>query len=256
MKYFYHSGSLGDMIYSLPTVQAMGGGVFVTGMGVAEHNAIAPLLLQQPYIYGVLHVSSSGLPPDFINLSNFRNHPLFTRLHIVELHAEVQGVKLGNWQKGWLVCDPKVCMMPGRAVINVTPRYRDKFFRWRRELIYLENRCGRIYFIGTGAEFGDFVNRNKLGKIARLSYIPTDNLAAAKDVIESVMYFSGNQSAMLAIRQGLGLPYRFEQSPNHLDTEQGSDHETILNPITRRIHLAAICAKKAFFDIKTKRYHA
>lgn len=255
MKYFYHSGSLGDMIYSLPTVQAMGGGVFVTGMGVEEHNAIAPLLLRQPYIQGVLHVKSSGLPPDFINLSNFRNHPLFTRRHIVELHAEMQNVKLGNWQKGWLRKFPATRDIAG-AIINVTPRYRDRFFNWDRELRYLFNLTDRVTFVGHPREYAAFQNRKPSKLRKRVKYWQAINLSMLTMAISEAPYFSGNQSAALAIRQGLGMPYRFEQSPNHLDTEQGSEHETIVNPVTRRIHLATICAKKMLFDTKHKRYDA
>lgn len=252
MKYFYHSGSLGDMVYSLPTVRAMGGGVFITGMDIVSHNAIAPLLLRQPYIHGVLHISGSGLPPDFINLSNFRNHPLFTRKHIALLHAETFGVDITGWEKGWLTTTQS--HIHPYSIVNVTPRYRDRFFNWDREVRFLFSKVQTVFFLGHVKEYAEFINKSKGNSIRRkVIYKPVPTLEHASYYLNASQYFSSNQSSLLAIRQGLGLPYRFEQSPNHLDTEQGSPHETIINPVTRRIHLVAICAKKAFFDTKTKR---
>src|ERR1035438_9074901 len=70
---FKHSGPLGDIIYSLPAVKALGGGVlyldveggkddeFVTrqsvnrntGFGPAGYQTIRPLLMEQPFIEDV-----------------------------------------------------------------------------------------------------------------------------------------------------------------------------------------------------------
>lgn len=263
------------MIYSLPTVELMGGGQFISGMPMAEHKAIAPLLRAQLYIRNVFHLSECGLPANFVNLSRFRDHPLFTRRHIAELHAEMMEprIVLGHWwKKGWLNLERDGTIWPQRlfdllprrplsfggqrygdfAVIAVTPRYRDRFFSWKKEIRFLQSQVKTIFFLGHEMEYRESV----FGKHPAIDWIKTDNLLEAAFFIQRAKLFSGNQSSMLAIRQGLGLSYRFEQSPNHLDTEQGSEHETILNPWTRRLHLATICVKKALFDVKDKRFHA
>lgn len=255
-KVFYHNGSLGDIIYSLPTVQAMGGGIYVTGLPETQHKAVKSLLMQQPYITGVLHISDSGLPPGFVDLTLFRNHPLFTRKHIVELHADMQNIEIlnyqgYNWKTGWLQNITPVTHVVGPYnVINITNRYRDRFFSWKKEIDFLRSSARFTYFLGTWKEFQQF------GQHGGIMYQPTDTLLDAAEYIAGAQHFSGTQSSMLAIRQGLGMTYRFEQSPNHLDTEQGSGNETILNPITRRIHLFSVCVKKALFDNKITRYHA
>lgn len=250
-KVFYHNGSLGDIIYSLPTVKAMGGGIYVTGLPKTQHEAIALLLKIQPYITGVLHLSESGLPADFIDLTLFRNHPLFTREHIVLLHADAQQAAPHGWKKGWLENIPPVINAAGPYnVINLTNRYRDRFFNWKSEIAFLRRSARFTYFLGMYKEYSEMPTAH--GFI----YQPTETLLEAAEFIAGARYFSGNQSSMLAIRQGLGMPYRFEQSPNHLDTEQGSPNETILNPVTRRIHLFTVCMKKALFDNKITRHHA
>lgn len=267
-RQFFHSGMLGDIIYSLPTVEALGGGDFVTGLPINLHRSIAPLLKVQACIGSLSHISENGLQPGFVNLSDFRNHPLLTRIHIAEATAEMQGIQNIHYRYGWLrVAEPVDKMllyrvpqiMTGKdfAVISVTPRYRDRFHSWKGELQWLFKRVSHVYFIGHRTEFentifsrwrGGFFQQNKV------TYLQTANLLEAAYVISWAKYFSGNQSVCLAIRQGLGMPYRFEQSPHHLDTEQDTENETILNPLTRRIHLASICIKKALFDGKTRRY--
>lgn len=275
------------MIYSIPTIEAMGGGDFISGMPILAHMAIAPLLRAQPCIRNVYHLSEKGLPANFVNLSRFRDHPLFTRKHIVELHAEMmtedvlvspgcyteRSYNIGqSWKNGWLNLERDGTIWPQRlfdllpksprtepgrrswndfAVVAVTSRYRDRFFSWKKEIKFIRSQVKTIYFLGHELEFRDFARKHP-----GIDWVKTDNLLEAAFFIQRAKLFSGNQSSMLAIRQGLGLPYRFEQSPNHLDTEQGSKHETILNPRTRRLHLATICIKKALFDIKEKRYHA
>lgn len=265
MKTFYHSGSIGDIIYSLPTVEAMGGGIFVCGMDIESFVSLYPLMEIQHCIKEFRHISEYGLPADFINLSNFRNHPLFTRIHIAELHAEVQGVTLPSyWQDGWIGWGsidkkendrlykflPRTKDNTGRlkdyAVISVTPRYRDRFYNWNREIKYLRTKVDSIIFLGHEMEYRDSIFAKKT------SWMKTGDLLEAAYFISHAKYFSGNQSAMLALRQSMGMDYRFEMSPNHRDTEQGRPGETIINPITRRLHLATVCVKRALFDTKKK----
>ena len=73
---FKHSGKLGDIIYSLPTIRALGGGVLHLAecpelkFGSREIGAILPLLRVQPYIRGVK--IWDGTPVDY-DLDSFRS---------------------------------------------------------------------------------------------------------------------------------------------------------------------------------------
>lgn len=259
--YFYHSGSFGDMIYSLPTVKQMGGGIFVSDLPLHHTRNITELLEFQPYITEVLHRTQTSLPPSFINLSKFHQQPGLYKNHLVDSHAEAQGISLGCWEATpWLSVPspypfanvsqlgPKL-RRDAYAVVNVTPRYRDKFFNWSREINYLFRQVEAVYFVGYRQEYetsGLDEYRGGLYGQHRVEFVETDNMMQAAAIIKEAALFSGNQSSMLAIRQGLGLPYRFEQAPHHPNTEQRSGLETILNPISRRAHLAYISLKKIF----------
>lgn len=243
-KYFYHSGKIGDIIYSLPTVQALSAPgdwvIFVTGLPPKAHAALAPLLLWQPRIDGVLHIDQTELPIGYTNLDYFRLSPL-AGAHLVIKHLKEHTLHDYNWNKPWLHITTPLPMKGIFAVISVTDRYRDRFFNWNRELNKLAEHTDTIYFLGDKDEYNDFAK-----KYARkeLHYYPTCDFWQAAQLIAQATYFSGNQSSMLAIRQGLALPYRLEQSPNHTDCNQYSENETVLNPLTRKLHLFISNLKK------------
>jgi len=59
-KSFKHSGDLGDIIYSLPVIKALGGGIIYlnpnnkfTNFTMNGYEFIKPLLLSQDYVKGV-----------------------------------------------------------------------------------------------------------------------------------------------------------------------------------------------------------
>lgn len=243
-RYFYHSGKLGDIIYSLPTVQAMAEpddyNVFVTGLPKKAHEALHLLLIKQPVIKAVLRVDETELPIGYINLDYFRQSPL-VHAHLVTKHLKEFTLHDYKWCMPWLQVVAPTFTKNKFAVISVTGRYRDKFFNWGTELDWLLKRVDAIYFVGDYDEYADF---SKKYKRKGLYYYPTMDLWQAAKMIQQAVYFSGNQSSMLAIRQGLALPYRMEQSPNHTDCNQYSENETILNPRTRKLHLFVTTLKR------------
>lgn len=256
MPTFYHSGSLGDQIYSLPTVMQLGGGMFVSGMPWAAHQSILPLLKLQTCIKHVRHVSEGGLPAGFVDLSVFRNHPLFTRMYIPELHAAMQNVKIDT-SKAWLtlnVAPQQWMLFDTYAVVSVTSRYRDRFFSWDKEVRYLHSQTGCVYFVGHYLEYKDFISSLGYRAACIPKFMNTKDMLEAAHVIKHAKLFSSNQGGNLAIRQALRLPWRFEQSPNTRDTEDQSDLETKLNPVTRRFHLATVCIKRMLFDNQYTRH--
>lgn len=222
-----------------------------------ETDAIRPLMLMQPAIKGFRHISEGGLPADFVDLGRFRNHPYFAKWHIVLLHAAMNGVDLREikgWKGGWLKMRDTTLFsldfiqrLPrlNYAVIAVTSRYRDRFFSWKPEIRNLKAWASEVIFIGHAHEYNGTIFQ-RMG----CRWTPTKDFTEMAYLIQHARYFSGNQTAALAIRQGFGLPYRFEMSPNHSDTWQGSSHETVLNPLTRRLHLATIYGKRLLLDPK------
>ena len=250
-EYFYHSGKLGDIIYSIPTIHAMRQdkgryGTLITGMSEKETEAIKPLLTLPNFPFSdVVHNLGHQFPRSFtVNLDKFRLHPNLGKKHLVDVHAEMQGVApAASWRQGWVELPPILhgLMREHYAVVSVTSRYRDPIFNWKWEIAYLRRRVKKIYFIGLWSEY----NRSPFADSPHVEYLQTWNLMEAATYINNAAYFSGNQSSALAIRQAVGRPYRFEQSPNHWDVRQDSEHETVINRHTRRIFLTALCIKKA-----------
>lgn len=53
MNNFYHSGATGDVIYAMPTIKALGGGIFNVNLPDELYNTVKPLLESQDYIHEV-----------------------------------------------------------------------------------------------------------------------------------------------------------------------------------------------------------
>lgn len=250
-KVFFLSSGAGDAIYSLPTVRDLGGGTFVYGGTKELYLALKPLLEAQPYIKECKHISETELPIGFINLELFRTSPLGNKAHLVNLFRDAFKLPFYDFEKqgGWLNIDHSIDNI---VVVNVTPRYRDKIFDktkgWKRQINTLNKFYkGRVLFLGDIKDYAKFIEHNNLLTFTserEITYIETKDFLQAAKIIAGSEIFFGTQSSLLAIRQGLGLSYRFEQSPNHVDVNQYSSRETVINPKTRRLHLLIVSIKK------------
>lgn len=230
MRKFYHSGKLGDILYSLPTIKALNGGELILGVTAGEYAAIKPLLDVQPYIYGTFYQPNKYIAMADIDLDKFRLHPKQDKIHLVDSHAQSNKVTVDK-SKAWLQVSGGF-EEADYAVVNVTDRHRDKFFNWSKEIKYLRRTHNAVYFLGLHKEhllLEAQANNN-------ITFLETRNLLEAAIIIKNARTFSSNQSALLAIRQGLGMDYRFECSPHHTNTRTYSERETILNPISRKFH--------------------
>ncbi len=80
---FYHSGDLGDIIYSLPTIKELGGGTLHLGNKFLDKQLpekkitkavvenLRPILIQQEYIRDVVFTDHTNINIDY-NLNKFR----------------------------------------------------------------------------------------------------------------------------------------------------------------------------------------
>lgn len=241
-KTFHISAKLGDIIYSLPSVKLMGGGTYIYGNpDYKGYLLIKPLLESQSYIKECKYISEVSLPKDFINLDLFRNVDGGNKFHLADVYLKVFGFKSYNWSEDYWLDNIENNIEKSYSIINRTERYNDKFFNWKSEIKFLKENSDTIYFMGLDYEYNNFIKKYKCKD---LQHYKVSNYLDAAYFIAGAKFFSGNQSSLLAIRQGLGLPYRMEQSPNHIDCNQYSNNETILNPLTRRAHLLAYTIKR------------
>lgn len=217
MNIYYHCGQMGDIIYSLPTVRALGPGRFLTSLRKDRHDQLEPLLRLQSCIKGVGHFAHgrpldwNNTPPEVTHDLNLMRMPQYGPLHLrtlVESHALPFGVKVNSIP--WL--DPEPAWVRGkhnRAVVNRSFRYRRTDIDWRSEVLRLSDTHDSVVFVGLEQEFADFCGR------VVLPWKPCkDALDLAQFIYESKT-FSGNQSFPLSLAVGYGLPHRIERGPGH-----------------------------------------
>lgn len=234
MNNFYIYRAMGDIIYSIPAIRAYGGGAIYTGISLEHYNCLKPLIEIQEGITGFYH-ESGGIPKGFINLEESR-YIRTEGMHLCESFAKSLRVEI-DYKNGWLKLPSDSIRPREYAVLNVTPRYRDKIFSYKSELSFLrKNTRHSILFIGLKEEYETFKKKYRDSEI--LWVLCEDYLQAAY-LIKDAKYYTGTQSSLLAIAEGLGRTYRYEQSPFPFfdNCKTGTTRETILNSRTRKLHL-------------------
>lgn len=190
------SGNCGDVIYSLPTFRALGGGLLYlnptqgreVNFTLAHALALVPLLEQQEYIAGVR--IWEGQPVDY-DLDRFRLQPSLSEGHIPDYFARAFGVELppGPWLK--------VEQLPpsGLVLFNRTSRYRNPALNFA-------GLVGLASFIG-------YPQENYLG----LPYLPTPSALDTARAVASATLLVANQSFCAALALALGKPLWLEVCP-------------------------------------------
>jgi hypothetical protein len=226
MNTFKHSGTTGDLIYSLPIVKHFGGGEFYLHlnqidflsqhfygvnapafhagrMNNVDYNFIKPLIEAQPYITKFAPLDSNAMITH--NLDKFR--PLFIKHpgNYVDVYATAFDVnddatKEQLRKTPWLTV-PSVLTVDSRdVVINRTLRWIPSTLStlwntWREKGVEQ-----RAVFVGLPEEYDAF--KKMVGW--NIPYQPTKNLLEVAQYIAGSQGFIGNQSVALSIAIGLG----------------------------------------------------
>lgn len=225
---FKHSGTFGDLIYSLPIVKYYGGGEFYLHldqinwvgqhyyrskpdpfhqgrMSAVDFEYMKSFMLEQPYIskFEVLDTHTTEITH---NLDRFReifvNHPG----NYVDCYATVFGIDNAGSRSNlrlstWLtVKNPRT--IPGKTtVINRTQRWiqtnqlNPQWAQWREQGI-----GDRAVFVGLPNEHREFVASTGI----YVEYLPTASMLEMAEVIAGAQQFIGNQSMALSLAIGLG----------------------------------------------------
>jgi hypothetical protein len=212
MRWFGHSGDLGDAVYALPTVRAAGGGVLYLyhqpgktwhGMDADRAASLRSLLIVQPYVDDVIFCPD-GHPPGATDhdLNGFRDHGRPGR-NLADMHLATHGLGPEHRDALWLVVDRPVTETA--VVFARSARCRNESFPWRR---VWEAYRGMAGFVGTAHEHEDFCR-----SVGAVPLIPTANLLDVARVIAGSRLFVGNQSCPAAIAEGLKWPMVLEVYP-------------------------------------------
>lgn len=227
MNIFTHGGATGDIIFSLPTIKAMGGGkLIIHSFHKQRYESVKKLIEVQDYIDSVEW--SDYKFGDAIDLDKFRGYAGHHQ-NLVEAHFRGQNLSVEQnqwWRDGWLTLPDNQVMLNGikYAVINRTTNYADPNFNWADEVAYLRTIADEVFFIGYADEYLLF---NKTFG-TDVKYFNCDFLEGAY-LIKNAVMFTGCYSAWSTIAMGLGLTYRLEQAPNHTCSSLLMPRETIIN---------------------------
>ena len=234
MKTFKHSGTLGDILYSLPVVKYLGGGEFYLHL-----NQVAWIAQyyynSKPSEYHTDKMNSKDIDfmHDFMtcqtyikkfaaldpnqeithNLDRFRptfvHHPTnYIRIYcesfnITDIDTQNQIIN----QPWFTVPNPRP--IPGHGIIiNRTSRgwtsseHNPQWDLWREQ-----KWDQRAIFVGLPEEYQEFCTWSHW----RLNYIETKNLLEVAEIIAGAELFIGNQSMALSLAQGLHIPYIYER---------------------------------------------
>jgi len=214
---FYHSGDLGDIIYSLPSIMLCGGGELLMGnhnldpllsprekMTKNKFDFLYPLLLKLKYISNIEYVENVNDSDIDYNLNKMRtflyDHSYLKQnkiKNLAETYTQLVGVKqFFNDELTWINVDKKYI---SKFIISRSFRYRDNTFPWQNIYEFIKNES---HFIGTDDEYDNFIKN--FGFIPR--YIVKDALDMA-EIINGCECFIGNQSfpMSIAIAQGKNI---------------------------------------------------
>lgn len=192
---FLHERDSGDCIYSLASVQALGGGhYFFKPCEKSPFQLLEGLVACQPYITGTNIHRGEKVDVDF---STFRRGGIPWGVRLAELHANWVGAKV-DWDKPWLTVDPDP-RSAGKIIVSKTARYPNNYFPWKA----LVARYKRdIIFVGLDQEWKAFCAR--VGQM--VPFMRTRNLLEVARLIAGSELLIGNQSSPMAIAEGLKHP--------------------------------------------------
>lgn len=187
---FLHERDLGDIIVSLASVQAAGGGNYFIQNNPTAVKMLKPLIGAQPYIDKCSARQLWKIDRSFVEFRR-DGHPYGVQL--AELHARWINQPT-DLSKPWLFV-PKDNKFKGKIIVNKTSRYNNALFPWT-ELVKLLG--DKMMFVGHDVEYSSFCKR--FGKIDRILVKNYLDLAIA---INSSDCFIGNQSSANAVAEGL-----------------------------------------------------
>lgn len=222
---YRHSGTLGDLIYSLSIVKKMEPGKFLVALNNIE-NCVAqygyrpdevdpahkgrftmqdfewlePLLAKQSYIKEIGTWSQGDAEPN-IDLDRFRG-TLFRGFegNYVQAYHIAFGLPftMKDYDTPWLEADP-IEVAP--IVVSRTPRYRDpegdaRWFEIVKD-IDLENSA---VFVGTDKEHRDFERAVK----KTIPYHPVANFLELAGIVAGADLVMANQNFVYSLAMGLG----------------------------------------------------
>lgn len=222
---FKHSGDLGDIIYALPTIKALGGGdlyLSITKLvrdpiNQQKINLLKPLLEAQDYITNVDLYYHQYIKYDLDQFRFFlgKTSSLY---NIADCHARVFGCNKTINTIKWLNVDKKFI---SKVIMHRSIRYQNGQFNWQHIVNTYKNN---ITFIGLEDEYISFCQQIKNAANFTQYYKVKDFLEMA-EIINAASLFVGNQSFPYSIAEGLkkdSIQETYKDVPNVIFTRNNA----------------------------------
>lgn len=206
MKTFKHSGDIGDIIYSLPTIKALGGGVLYLNtkseykiqpkprFGKSAFDSVLVLLQQQTYLKEVKEYNGEIVDYD-LDIFRLQNDLSFTNL--AQLHCRSFGIDPSCLKEKWIdVSNAPIEKSNDLILINKTTRYLNNSGDWKS----LQNIPGDKFFVGLREEWEIFVK-----ECFPIEFLETEDLYTLACFLKSCDLFIGNQSSAYAIAEAMKI---------------------------------------------------
>jgi hypothetical protein len=215
VKTFLHGGDFGDVIYALPAIRALGGGVLYLSethpgrepLTAARRDVLIPLLERIDYLEAVRVHQGESVDVDF---TGFRKHLRPGEVNLAQAQLAGCGLPLDLADDAWI--DRPALREPGvrfALVIHRTERYRNPLFPWET---VVEKFGRRASFVGLTREYLDFVSQH-----GSVFFRPTKNLLEMAELIADCRIFIGNQSVGYALAEAMKVDSVLEAYPDFLD---------------------------------------
>jgi hypothetical protein len=217
MKTFKHSGDMGDIIFSLPTIRALGGGVLYldpkggegsdlirtekgnrTKLNSKSIESLKPLLELQQYIDCVKEWS--GEPVDH-NLDSFRNFIMFNNL--ADSHLRAFNFDLSHRDSRWISLGRNAIEPKSYYVFSRSCRYQGNHGYWG-DLVRNFTETGKIkdtIFVGHKKEHELF----EFTFDTKVNYVETKSMLDVAEVLSRAKRLYCNQSVIHAIGEGMKM---------------------------------------------------
>lgn len=228
MQTFKHSGTLGDLIYSLPVVKKMGGGEYKVAInniedtvakyayGVKEwaevdpahvgrfkesdYYKLKPLLERQSYIQATSMWHKGDAEPD-VDLDHFRSVQFrtFEGNYVQGYHLAFNlPFKMDDYDKPWLEADPNPV---APVVVYRSSRYNDPagVAAWK-DIVKDVDLASNGTFVGVESERQEFIR--DIGVDVPLC--PINGFLELANVIAGAQLVICNQSFIYSLAMGLG----------------------------------------------------
>lgn len=225
MNRFVHYGACGDIVYSLPTVIAMGGGAIYTNKKF--YDLMSTFLLTQDAIEDVhlftpfIDIPNLWMLPakftlangdEYINLDYYRNVVCKDeKMNLVEAHLSIYDLQF-DLAKPWVFNITSETVAP--LVISVSKRHHDSVLPINYKL--LKPYANKAIFIGRSADYRFF---KEVSGFYVKQYICNPKRVGLQlaQIIKGSKLFVGNQSLGFALAEAMKVPRIlevFHKKPN------------------------------------------